>query len=121
MQYEVVRFFTDAQDNEHPYNEGDIYPRGGLSVSQERIRDLMNGNNFQRVQLIKPIFNEKKVEKVAKKIVEKVEEKSQEIGREEISKMPYMKLKSVAKSYGIDVNDKKAADIRAELIEKLGL
>lgn len=41
--------------------------------------------------------------------------------KEEIEKMPFMKLKSIAKKNGIDVEDKKAAEIRAELIEKLGV
>lgn len=113
MQYEVIRFFTDAQDNEHPYNVGDIYPRNGLSVTKERIRDLLNGNNFQRVRLIQPILHEK--------TNAKSESNSEQIGREDIMKMPYLKLKSVAKSYGIEVNDLKTADIKAALIEKLGL
>lgn len=111
MQYEVIRFFTDAQDNEHPYNVGDIYPRNGLSVKPERIQNLMNGNNFQRVSLIKPLLDNKAADK----------SESEQIGREDIIKMPFFKLKSVAKSYGIDVTDLKADDIRAALIEKLEL
>ena len=40
---------------------------------------------------------------------------------DEIQKMPFMKLKSIAKRNGVDVDDKKAEDIRSELIEKLGI
>jgi len=52
-----------------------------------------------------------------------VKEPSDEVKwtKEEIDKMPFMKLKSIAKKNGIDVDDKKAAEIRAELIEKLGV
>lgn len=52
-----------------------------------------------------------------------VKESSDEVKwtKDEIDKMPFMKLKSIAKKNGIDVNDKKAAEIRAELIEKLGV
>ena len=38
---------------------------------------------------------------------------------DEINKMPFMKLKSVAKQNGIDVEDKKAAEIKEELIKKI--
>lgn len=52
-----------------------------------------------------------------------VKEPSDEVKwtKDEIDKMPFMKLKSIAKKSGIDVDDKKAAEIRAELIEKLGV
>lgn len=52
-----------------------------------------------------------------------VKEPSDEVKwtKDEIDKMPFMKLKSIAKKNGIDVDDKKAAEIRAELIEKLGV
>lgn len=113
MQYEVIRFFTDAQDNEYAYREGDIYPREGLTVSDARIKDLLSGNNFQRVALIK---------RVTRNYVQKNKaEEPVNYTAEDIQKMPYMKLKSVAKQNGVEVKDKEASDIRSELIEKLGL
>lgn len=113
MKYEVIRYFTDAQDNEYAYHEGDTYPRDGLSVSDARVKDLLSGNNFQKIPLIRRVENAqpKKVKK-AEEIVWTADE---------INSMPYMKLKSVAKHNGIDVEEKKAADIRSELIEKLEL
>ena len=45
--------------------------------------------------------------------------KEAKFSREEIEKMPFMKLKSVAKKYGIDTDGKDAKDIRAELIERV--
>lgn len=53
MAYKVIRFFTDLQDNNHPYTEGDIFPREGLSVSDERIKELSSCNNLQKTPLIK--------------------------------------------------------------------
>lgn len=55
MAYKVIRFFTDLQDNDHPYYEGDIFPREGLSVSDERIKELSGRNNLQKTQLIKKV------------------------------------------------------------------
>lgn len=120
MQYEVIRYFTDAQDNEYAYREGDIYPRAGLTVSDARIKDLLSGNNFQRVALIKRVYDKPASKKSDAKVENKVQE-SVSYTAEEIQKMPYMKLKSVAKQNGVEVKDKEASDIRSELIEKLGL
>lgn len=114
MQYEVIRYFTDAQDNEYAYREGDIYPREGYTVSDARIKDLLSGNNFQRVPLIKRVTN------TSVKKEKKIEE-PKEYTAEDIMKMPYMKLKSLAKQNDVDVKDREAVDIRNDLIAKLGL
>ena len=118
MQYVVTRYFTDAQDNEYAYHEGDIYPREGHTVSEARLKDLLSGNNFQRIALIKRV---EKVETPKKKeIQEEVQDNENVVWTEdEINKMPFMKLKAIAKQNGIDVEDKKASEIREELIEKL--
>ena len=41
--------------------------------------------------------------------------------KEEINSLPFFSLKSIATKYGIDVKGKKTADLRAAIIEKLGL
>lgn len=114
MKYEVVRYFTDMQDNDFAYHEGDTYPRDGLNPSEQRIKDLMNGNNFQKVTLIVP-------KKSIKAKEQPKEQPKEEVvwSKEDIEKMPFMKLKSVAKKNGIEVADRKADEIRSELIEKL--
>lgn len=53
--YKVINFFTDLQDNEYPYNPGDIFPRDGLEVSKDRLDELSGSNNLQRRALIKKI------------------------------------------------------------------
>jgi len=55
------------------------------------------------------------------KIEAKKEDTKEEsdITRDDVAKLPYFKLKSLAKSYGIDVEDKKADVLRTELIEKM--
>lgn len=56
--YKVIRFFTDLQDGEHPYNVGDTFPRSGLSVSEQRLQELSGRNNLQQKQLIKMVDDE---------------------------------------------------------------
>ena len=52
----------------------------------------------------------------------KVEPKAEQtVSRKEIESMPYFSLKSLATKNGIEVADKKTAELREALIEKLGL
>lgn len=43
------------------------------------------------------------------------------ITKEDVAKLPFFKLKSLAKTNGIDVDGKDGKTLKAELIEKLGL
>ena len=43
--YIVKRFFVDLQDGRRTYTPGDIYPREGLTPSEERIQELAGPNN----------------------------------------------------------------------------
>lgn len=51
--YKVVEFFTDLQDNNHPYQAGETFPRDGLEVSEERLAELSGTNNKRGIALIK--------------------------------------------------------------------
>jgi len=53
--YKVIEFFTDLQDNNHPYEVGDAYPRKGLSVSDERIKELSSPKNKRGMALIEEV------------------------------------------------------------------
>lgn len=55
--YEVIRDFTDLQDNEYPYSVGDIFPHDGLEVSEERLKELSSSQNLQKRPLIKKVEN----------------------------------------------------------------
>ena len=59
MAYKVIKHFTDIQDNNYAYNEGDTYPREGMSVLPSRIRELATNENRQGVALIVKIEEEK--------------------------------------------------------------
>ncbi|WP_256083542.1 Rho termination protein, partial [Staphylococcus aureus] len=51
--YNVIERFEDAQDNGHEYQVGDIYPRDGLEVSEERFPELSTTNNRRNLIAIK--------------------------------------------------------------------
>jgi hypothetical protein len=58
--YKVIKYFTDLQDNNHPYNAGDIFPRSGMEVSAERLAELSGSENKQGVPLIQLVEEKKK-------------------------------------------------------------
>lgn len=117
MKYEVLRHFRDALDGNYDYPLGSTYPREGLNPSAQRINELESGNNKLKAKFIKPLAEK------AKEEPERAEEVSEGVSftAEEIDKMPFMKLKSVAKKNGIEVEEKKADEIRSALKEKLEL
>lgn len=65
--YEVVKYFTDLQDNCHPYNVGDAFPRKGLEVTEERTQSLSTKDNLQGVPLIKAVEEKKPAKKAPSK------------------------------------------------------
>lgn len=93
MTYKVIKYFTDLQDNDHEYNVGDLFPRDGKEVSEERLTELSTKNNRQ-----------------SKALIERVQE------HVDYSDMKVSELKELAKERGINgYSDMK----KVELIEVL--
>lgn len=61
--YKVIKYFTDLQDKNHPYNVGDTFPREGMEVTEERLVELAGSENKQCVPLIEKVEDEKASEK----------------------------------------------------------
>lgn len=59
MTYKVIKFFTDLQDNDYPYNEGDTFPRSGVTVTAERLEELSGKENRRGVPLIQMVEEKK--------------------------------------------------------------
>lgn len=53
--YKVIKYFTDMQDNDYPYNVGDTYPRKGFEVLPTRIKELASKKNRQGEPLIEEV------------------------------------------------------------------
>ena len=71
MSYKVIHYFTDLQDNNHPYQVGDKFPRQGAVVSEVRLKALSTVNNKQGKPLIElvsePIAEEEAPKKRGRK------------------------------------------------------
>ena len=113
MKYKVVRYFTDMQDNNYAYSEGDFCPREGLVVSEARIGDLLSGNNFQKIALIKKVLESEE---------DVVEDKNPEVTLELVKKTTnYIRLKALARKIGVNPDDfKDVVSLKEELYRVLG-
>lgn len=114
--YEVIHYFTDLQDNKYPYNVGDVFPRDGLTVSKERLKELSGSNNKQNKPLIKLVeeelpFSDNEIE-LENDSVDKKYTKS------EINRMSTAELQNLAAAKGIEnafeTSGSKLKDILAE-------
>lgn len=57
--YKVIKFFTDLKDHDHAYRVGDIFPRKGLTVSEERLKELSTDQNKRGIPLIEVVAENK--------------------------------------------------------------
>lgn len=64
--YKVLRYFTDLQDNNHPYKAGDEFPRKGLNVTAERLKELSTAKNRRGIPVIEEIKEEAEPPKAEK-------------------------------------------------------
>ena len=105
--YKVLAYFTDLQDNGHPYNEGDTFPRFGLTVTENRLKELSTTNNRRGIQLIQFVEQE-------------VEEKA--YTKTEINRMSVSELRKLSEDNGIKNTDEMTgAELKKILISHFGL
>lgn len=106
--YKVLAYFTDLQDNNHPYDEGDIFPRDGLSVSENRLQELSSTQNRRKIKLIE--------------LVEDKQEPPKPLTKTEINRMPISELKELALANGIEnTEDMTGAELKKALITRFEL
>ena len=53
--YRVLKYFTDLQDNDYAYHAGDLFPREGLAVAEERLTELSTNQNKRGTPLIEAV------------------------------------------------------------------
>ena len=53
--HRVLKYFTDIQDNGFAYHEGDIFPREGITVSKERLKELSSSANRRKMPVIEEV------------------------------------------------------------------
>ena len=53
--YRAICDFADLEDNRRIYHKGDVYPRLGVVVGEERLKNLAKGSNKAGKPLIEEI------------------------------------------------------------------
>lgn len=69
--HKVIKSFTDLQDNNYLYKEGDTFPREGFDVLPSRIKELATTANRRGEILIQKVEDEPKPKKKTAKKAEK--------------------------------------------------
>ena len=109
--YKVLTYFTDLQDNGYPYNEGDIFPRDGLTVSEFRLQELSSTNNRRGIKLIEFVEDEPQAQ-----------EQQKPLTKTEINRMNTAQLKELAVKNGIEnAEEMTGAELKKVLISKFEL
>lgn len=91
--YKVIESFADLHDDNHVYQVGDVFPREGVEVSEDRIRELATSANKLHMPLIA---------------------QTGYIDKAQLEAMKVFELKKLAADFGLNPNQKKA-----ELVEAL--
>ncbi len=68
--YKVIKDFVDLQDCNSPYKVGDVFPRNGKTVTEERLAELAGKENKLGQPLIK-LVEEPKAEAPAQPVEKK--------------------------------------------------
>lgn len=121
MRYEVIHFFTDLQDNSHPYNVGDKFPRNGFYASEERFNELSGNNNRQHRPLIKAVEDEP-LPFTDADITFETKQDDKKYTKTEINRMSKAELQDLAMNEGIDgAEEMTGSELKENLISHFGL
>lgn len=126
--YEVIKYFTDLQDNSHPYNVGDIFPRQGKVVTEARIAELSGSNNKQHTPLIKKVAESVAPDQVAPQPIQdeattipELPQTESEAGKKyskaDLEGMKVPQIRELAKNLGFKISSMSKEDIIAEFLE----
>lgn len=58
--YKVTKAFVDLNDNLYQYKAGEIYPRGGIELDEDRAKELATVENLSGQVLIEKIKSARK-------------------------------------------------------------
>lgn len=118
--YEVIHYFTDLQDNEYPYNAGDVFPRDGLTVSEERLKELSGSDNKQHKPLIK--FMEEELPFSDNDIELEEDSAAKKYTKSDIQRMKKAELLEMARNTGVeDADDMTREELAEYLLNVFGL
>lgn len=119
--YEVIHYFTDLQDSKHPYNVGDIFPREGMAVDENRLRELSGNGNRQKKPLIRKVnVKEGNYGDDSKSCGE--QKNLFGYTKTDINRMPISELQKLSEEHGVEnAKGRSGGELKKLLIEKFSL
>lgn len=121
MEYEVIHFFTDLQDSGHPYNPGDKFPRDGVTVNENRMRELSGSGNRQRKPLIKKI-DTKEGRSEENSEPHNKQQNPFSYTKTDVNRMSTSELQKLATEYGVEnAKERSGGELKKMLIEMFSL
>lgn len=124
MGYKVIHAFSDMQDFHHIYSVGDVFPRTGLEVSEERIQELLGKSNKQGQSLIAKTDGDfsKHMNPPQDEIPFVTVPRGKTYTKTEINRMSTAELRNLAKTQGIDnAENVTGGELKKILIDKFRL
>lgn len=103
-EYRAIQFFTDLQDDNYAYNIGDVFPRRGMIVSENRIQELCSGNNKQH----RPVIEE----------IEDIPFSPKKFTAKQLESMTIAQIENIAEEYGYEITKTLKADIIEEFLSQ---
>lgn len=108
MGYKVIHAFTDSQDFRHIYSVGDVFPRSGIKVTEERIKELASAKNKQKkalIALVESDFSNKTNQTEKEELPFVTVPNKKNYTKTEINRMPTAELKQMALDNGVENAD----------------
>ena len=103
-QYRAIVYFEDLQNNRQPYNVGDVFPKNGYSVSENRIKELLGSNNKQK----RPVIEE----------VEEIPFTATKYTAKQLESMTIAQIEQLAEDYGYEITKTLKGDIIEEFLNQ---
>ena len=111
----AVTVFVDRFDNNYAYKPGDIFPRDGIEVSEDRIKQLLSGENNANLKCIEVVKAE-----VKEDVEEEVPFTSKKYTAKQLENMKIADIEDLAYDLGYEINATLKADIIKEFLEQQG-
>lgn len=116
--YEVIKRFVDLQDNNHLYEVGDVFPRQGKVVTDERLSELSGPDNKQHTPLIKEVVEDDANANTTPPVNDDAVPGAKKYTEEELSEMKVPQIREIAKELGFKIGSTSKEEIIAEFLEK---
>ena len=115
--YRAVTYFVDRFDKNHAYKPGDVFPRQGIEVDKDRIKQLLSGENNANLVCIEEVNTYSKKDNV-EEAKEEVPFTPKKYTAKQLENMKISDIEDLAYDLGYEINATLKADIIKQFLEQ---